>query len=55
MFTGGLLEVRDNVTFEANNAGSNGGAVSLPLEIGFHLAKVVFCDRFYETRFDLIR
>ena len=28
--TGGELEVHDNVVFEANTAGSEGGAVSLP-------------------------
>jgi len=37
MFTGGLLEVQDDVIFGANNAGTNGGVVSLPLEIGFTL------------------
>ena len=33
----GLLEVHDNVTFEANTAEVEGGAVSLPISIGFHL------------------
>ncbi len=31
MFTSGVLEVHDNVVFEANTAGDNGGAVTLPL------------------------
>ncbi len=29
MYTGGVLEVHDNVVFEANTAEDNGGAVSL--------------------------
>ena len=36
MYTDGVLEVHDNVTFEANTAVQDGGAVSLPIEIGFH-------------------
>ena len=35
MYTGGVLEVHDNVVFEANTAGTgDGGAVSLPFSIG---------------------
>ena len=45
MSTGGVLEVHDNVTIEANTAGDDGGAVSLPIEIGFLLLVVAFCDR----------
>ena len=30
MHTYGLLEVHDNVVFEANTAGLNGGAVNFP-------------------------
>jgi len=39
--SGGVLEVFDNVVFEANSAegaGGMGGAVSLPMEIGCHVA-----------------
>jgi len=32
MYMGGVLEVHDNVVFEANTAGSYGGAVSLQLD-----------------------
>ena len=46
--------MHDNVVFEANTAGANGGAVSLLLENGFHLAIVVFSDRCCEARVDLI-
>ena len=41
----GVLEVHDNVTFEANTAGYGGGEASLPFESGSHLPVVVFCDR----------
>ena len=47
MFTGGLLEVQDDVMFDANNAGTNGGVVRPPLEIGFHLARLEFCNSFF--------
>ena len=40
MSTGGVLWVHDNVVFEANTAGSDGGAVSLPFDIGSHLPVV---------------
>ena len=40
----GELEVHDNVVFEANTAGSNGGAVSIPFEIGSHLPDVALGD-----------
>ena len=46
MSTDGRLEVRDNVEFMANTAGADGGAVRPPLDTGFRLALVVFCDRF---------
>jgi len=53
MHDGGLLEVHDNVTFEANAAGF-GGAVSLPFEIGSHLPDVAlwvtFCKRVASIR-----
>jgi len=45
MFSGGVLEVHDNVTFEAN-AAELGGAVSLPFEIDFHFPGVVWCFPF---------
>ena len=41
MYTGGELAVHDNVVFEANTAGEDGGAVSRPLEIAFHPSVVV--------------
>jgi hypothetical protein len=37
METGGEMEVHDNVVLQANTAGSDGGAVSLPFESGSHL------------------
>ncbi len=43
MYTEGVLDVHDNVVFEANTAELYGGAVSLPLEIDFHLMIVTFC------------
>ena len=51
MNAGGVLEVHDNVTFEAN-AAQDGGAVSLHFEIGSHLPVVVRCDRIFQGRFD---
>ena len=45
MHPGGELKVHDNVVFEANTAGDDGGAVSHLIEIGFLLVVVVFCDR----------
>ena len=44
MSSDGVLEVHDNVVFMANTAASDGGAVSLPSEIGFDLPVVVLCD-----------
>ena len=38
--------MHDNVTFEANTAGSFGGAVSLPFDTVLPLPIVVFCGRF---------
>jgi len=55
MSTGGVLEVHDNVTIEANTAGDNGGAVSLPIEIVFLLSVVVFRDNACEGRVDSLR
>jgi len=55
MSSKGVLEVHDNVVFEANSAAYSGGAVSLPLEIGVHLTIALFCDRFCEGRFDSLR
>jgi hypothetical protein len=40
-----VLEVHDHVTFEASAAGSSGGAVSRPFEIGSRLPVEVFCYR----------
>ena len=45
----GSLEVHDNVMFQANTAEDNGGAVSLPIDIGFVLAVLVFCDGLCEA------
>jgi len=44
MSTGGVLEVHGNVTIEANTAGDDGGAVSLPFDTVLLLSAVVFCD-----------
>ena len=55
MSTEGVLEVHGNVTLKANTAGDDGGAVSLPLEIGFHLTILIFCDILCESRFDSLR
>jgi len=51
----GVLEVHDNVTFEANAAVDDGGAVSLPFSIGSHLHAAVSCDRVFKDRFDSLR
>jgi len=51
----GVLEVHDNVTFEANAAGLEGGAVSLPSKIDSHLPGVMFCDRVCQGRLDSLR
>ena len=50
-----MLEVHDNVTFEANTAEHEGGAVSLPSEIDSHLPGVVFCDRVCQGSLDSLR
>jgi len=53
MYTGGVLEMHDNVVFKANTAGTGeGGAVSLPFNIGFHIHVASFWDRFCEGGFD---
>jgi len=51
----GELEVHDNVVFEANFASFWGGAVSLPLEIGCHVAVGVSGDTFAKGRFNSVR
>jgi len=51
----GELEVHDNVTFEANAAGSEGGAVRLPSKIDSHLPGVVLCNRVCQGRLDYLR
>ena len=49
------MKVHDNVVFEANTAGSDGGAVHLPFEIG-HISPVkIMCDAFDEGRSDSVR
>ena len=40
MWDFGVLEMHDHVVFEANSAGTDGGAVSLPFNIGSHLPVV---------------
>ena len=55
MNTGGVLEVHGNVVFEANTAGDDGGAVSLPFVTGLLLPSVVFCNTSCENWFDLLR
>jgi len=42
----GVLKVHEDVVFQANNAGSNGGAVSLTFTVGLQFPGAVFCDRF---------
>ena len=44
VYVDGVMGVYDNVVFEANAAGSNGGAVSIPFEIGSHLPDVALGD-----------
>jgi len=57
----GVLEVHDNVIFEANAGGNPdewlgwAGAVRLPSEIGSHLTGVVFCDKDCQGRLDSLR
>ena len=55
MYSDGVLEVHDNVVFEANTAGDDGGAVSLLFDTVSLLPAVVFCDWFCENWFDLLR
>ena len=55
MYTGGVLEVHDNVVFEANTAGDDGGAVSLLFDTVEPVSAVVFCDTSCENWFDLLR
>ena len=49
----GVMELHENVTFEANTARYRGGAVSLPFESGSQLPAVVFCDRVCQDVMDL--
>jgi len=51
MHMDGVLEVHDNVTFEANTAGHSGGAVSLPFEMYSHLPGEVLRETFGKGRF----
>jgi len=55
MYTNGELEVHDNVTLEANTADGDGGAVSLPFDIGAHLSALDLWDIFGKGRFDSAR
>jgi len=55
MYSSGVLEVHDNVVFEANTAGSDGGAVSLPFDIVFLLLAAVFFYGVCGGWFDLLR
>ena len=50
-----VLEVHDNVTFEANAAGSAGGVVSLPFEVGSRVPVEVFHDKVCQGRLDALR
>jgi len=54
MYTDGVMEVHDNVVFEANTADS-GGAVRLPFEIGSIRPVEVLWDTFGEGRSDSVR
>ena len=42
----GVVEVHSGVAFRANIAADQGGAVSLPSNIAFHLRVLLFCDTF---------
>ena len=55
MYTGGVLDAHDNVTFEANTAGDDGGAVRLPFKRKSHLLAVVSCGRLCKDWFDSLR
>ena len=55
MSTGGVLEVHDDVVFEANTAGDDGGAVSPPFKRGSHTSVVVVCDTFCKSWFYQLR
>ena len=55
MYSDGVLEVHDNVVFEANTAVDDGGAVSLPFDTVLLLPSVVFYDTSRENWFDLLR
>ena len=41
MAVNGTLEVHDNVVFEANTAASDGGAVSLPFDLGLDMTVLI--------------
>ena len=53
MYSDGLLEVHNDVTFEANDE-YRGGAVSQPLMIDSHLLGVLFCDWIAKGKFDFM-
>ena len=55
MYSDGVLEVHGNVVFEANTAGDDGGAVSLPFVTMLLLPIAVFCDRVCEGWFDFVQ
>ena len=55
MYKEGVLKVHGNVVFEANTAGVDGGAVSLPFDTVLLLSAVVFCDKCCENWFDPLR
>ena len=48
LYSDGVLEVHGNVVFEANTAGDEGGAVSLPFVTILLLPVAVCRDRFCE-------
>ena len=51
MSTGGVLEVHDNVVFEANTAVWWGGAVNLPFEMYSHFPGEVLRETLGKGRF----
>jgi len=55
MYKEAVVEVHGNVVFEANIAGDDGGAVSLPIDTVLPLTAVVLCDKFCHGCFDLMR
>jgi predicted outer membrane repeat protein len=56
MYRGGVLEVHDNVVFEANTAATrDGGAVRFPFYSGSHMHVGLFCYTFCGGWFSLLR